>query len=242
MLWDAEGEAIALSDDANPGESLDSTISISLPAAGDYFAMVAGFPTLPDDPFDSGSGTGAEPDFGGEGPYDISFGLDASDTDFYAVNLKAGDVLSGSGEDAATRLTVFDPGVREVFGSSQDFSSIYPILSPLAGGGNAVVDHVAAEDGTYYLAVEGDSGDYDVTLEVYRPGPEVNKATQTIFLDFDGQRVNTGIFGGPGVRQLSPLSAFTGRWGIPAAQQNALIDQIVATVTENLKKDFKAPA
>ena len=81
----------------------------------------------------------------------------------------------------------------------------------------------------------GEPGNYDVTLEVYRPGPQAAGATQTVFLDFDGARVNTGIFGGPGVRQLSPLSAFLGRWGIPASRQNALINRIVATVKENLR-------
>jgi len=237
ILWDAAGNAVALNDDDDTGISLDSKISVSLPAAGDYFVAVAGYPTLPGDPFDSGSGDGVG-GASGEGPYNVAFGLDASDVDFYAVNLKAGDVLSGSAENAATRLTVYDPGVREVFGSAQDFSGIYPILSPLAGGGNAVVDHVVTKAGTHYVAVEGTPGDYDITLEVYRPGPETKNATQTIFLDFDGQRVNTAIFGGPGVSTLSPLSAFIGRWGIPAAQQNALINRIIATVTENLKQDF----
>ena len=237
ILWDATGKAIALNDDEDPGFNLDSKISVSLPAAGDYFVTVTGFPTLPSDPFDSGSGDGAT-DPGSEGAYAVSFALNASDVDFYAVNLRAGDVLSGSAADAAERLTIYDPDVREVFGSSQDASGIYPILSPLAGGGNAVVDHVATKAGTYYLAVEGVPGDYDVTLEVYRPGPQTRTATQKIFLDFDGQRINTAIWGGPGVSTLSPLSAFTGRWGIPAAQQNALIDRIIATVTENLKSDF----
>jgi hypothetical protein len=115
---------------------------------------------------------------------------------------------------------------------------LYPSSSPLPGGGNAVVDHIAARTGRYYLAVLGGEGNYDVTLEVYRPGPQASGAIQTVFLDLDGQRVNTGIFGGPGVRQLSPLSAFLGRWGIPASRQNALVNRVVATVTENLQRDF----
>ena len=47
---------------------------------------------LPADPFDSGSGDGA----GSEGAYDVTFGLDADDVDFYAVNLRAGDVLGAA--------------------------------------------------------------------------------------------------------------------------------------------------
>jgi len=52
--------------------------------------------------------------------------------------------------------------------------------------------------------------------------------------------VNTGIFGGPGVRRLSPLSAFLGRWGIPASKYNALQNRIVNTVQENLRRDLSS--
>ena len=232
ILWDAQGNLITGNDD--DGQSFDSLLSVTLPAAGDYYVSVTSYDSIPGDPFNSGSGEG----FGTEGAYSVIFGLDASDVDTYSVDLKAGDVLSGSVTGAATHLTVYDASRKEVFGSSQDASSIYPVASPLAGGGNAVVDHVASKDGRYYLAADGLSGNYDITLEVYRPGPDTKNATQTIFLDFNGQRVNTGIFGGPGVRTLSPLSAFLGRWGIPASQQNALINQVVATVTENLKSDY----
>jgi hypothetical protein len=232
VLFDAAGNAVAANDDSPEG--LDSLLSVQLPAAGDYFLMVGGFLNLPADPFDSGSGDGA----GSEGPYSLTLGLNAGDIDFYAVSLRAGDVLSGSVTGAGTTLQVYDTASREVFGSSQDLTFIYPGSSPLAGGGNAVVDHVVRTAGLHYVAVSGGTGNYDVTLEVYRPGPVTKGQVQTIFLDFDGARLNTGIFGGPGIRTLSPLSAFLGRWGIPASQQDALINRIVATTTENLKRDF----
>jgi pre-peptidase len=232
ILWDAQGNPLVGNDD--DGQSLDSLLSVTIPSAGDYYVSVTSFDSIPGDPFDSGSGGGA----GTEGDYAVTFGLDASDIDFYSVNLKAGDVLSGSVAGAGTHLTVFDANRKEAFGSSQDASSIYPAATPLTGGGNAVVDHVASKAGRYYVATEGLTGNYDITLEVYRPGPDKKNATQTIFLDFNGQRVNTGIFGGPGVRTLSPLSAFLGRWNIPASQQNALINRVIATVKENLKSDF----
>ncbi|MBP2418887.1 hypothetical protein ACFFOM_19070 [Microlunatus capsulatus] len=233
LVWDARGELVGFNDDEGE-DSLDSYLTFPVPVAGDYFVSVVGLPSLPEDPFDSGSGEGV----GTEGRYTATFGLDAGDIDYYAVTLRAGDVLSSSAAGAATRIAFYDPARQEVFGSTQDASSIYPATSPLAGGGNAVADHVAATSGRYYVATTGRGGNYDVTLEVYRPGTEAKKATQTIFLDFNGARVNTAMYGGPGVRQLSPLSAFLGRWGLPASQQSALIDRIVATVTENLKRDF----
>jgi hypothetical protein len=228
-LWDAGGNTVLMNYDRG-----DSRRSGQLPADGDYFLMVGGRPALVEDPFDSGSGGGIY----SEGDYSLTMGLDAHDVDVYAVNLRAGDVLSGSVAGGAPQLTVFDPASREVFGSRLDATFMYPRSSPLAGGGNAVVDHVAKTAGRHYVAVTGGVGDYDVTLEVYRSGPLTKQAIQTIFLDLDGARVNTNIFGGPGIRTLSPLSAFLDRWGLPASQLNPLIDRIVATTTENLKEDF----
>jgi hypothetical protein len=78
-----------------------------------------------------------------------------------------------------------------------------------------------------------------VTLELYRPGPESLTAdtVQTLFLDFDGTRVNTAIWGGPGVREISPLAGFLGRWGLTAAQEDAVINQTIAAVRENIRAD-----
>ena len=232
ILWDAAGDAIAANDD--DAESYDSLLSAQLPAAGDYFVSVHGFASIPEDPFDSGSGDGV----GEEGSYTATFGLDAEDVDYYAVDLRAGDVLSGSISGSGANLAVYGPDRTEVFGSTQDASGIYPADSPLLGGGRAVVDHVAASTGRHYVATAGLRGDYSASLEVRRSGTDARNATQTIFLDFNGQRINTGIFGGRGVTQLSPLSAFLGRWGIPASQQNALINRAITTVTENLREDF----
>jgi hypothetical protein len=237
-VWDAAGNALAVNDD--DGQTFDSRLSFRLPAAGDYFVSVAGFgpSPLPNDPFDSGSGDGV----GSEGAYTVTFGLDAQDVDYYSVDLRAGDVLGGSVTGGGTELTVYDPSRRERIGSRQDASFIYPASSPLPGGGNAVFAHVADVTGRHAIAVTGGTGNYDITLEVYRPGAEslAKTAMQTIFLDFDGARVNTGIFGGPGVRQLSPFRAFLGRWGLTAAQEGAVGDRIVKTVTENLRRDFGA--
>ena len=235
FLYDAAGNAIAANDD---GEDFDSLLHYKLPADGDYFVSVAGFRCLQSDPQDSGSGSGAD----SEGDYAVTFGLDTLDVDTYAVNLRAGDVLGGSVSGIGNELDVNDPAGREVRGSAQqDASSVYPIDSPLPGGANAVVDHVAARDGLHYVTVVGGGqGRYDITLEVYRPGPQRAGAIPTLFLDFDGQRVNTVPFGGPGVVKLSPLRAFLARWGIPSSQYDALQDRIVATVKENVRRDFLA--
>ena len=129
--------------------------SFVLPAAGDYYVSVAGYANFQDDPQDSGSGDGAE----SEGDYTVTFGLDSIDVDIYAVNLRAGDVLGRLGGGQRQRaVRERHRTAREVHGSDQDASFIYPPSSPLPGGGNAVVDHVAARNGRHYVTVIGGRG------------------------------------------------------------------------------------
>ncbi|GAA2610931.1 hypothetical protein GCM10010399_47260 [Dactylosporangium fulvum] len=238
-LYDAAGELVATDDDGGPG--LDSLLDFSVTTSGTYYLIVSGFgvgTVFPADPFDSGSGLGS----GSEGPYNLGVRLAFPDRDFFAVDLAAGDVLGGSVTGVGTRLTVRDPSGRIVFGSEQDASFIYAPSSPLPGGGNAVVSQVAATAGRYSVEVGGTAGNYDITLEAYRPGPEAQEqgTVQTLFLDFDGARINTAIFGGPGVRQLSPLAGFLGRWGLTAADEGKVIDAVIAAVKENTITDMKA--
>jgi hypothetical protein len=149
-------------------------------------------------------------------------------------------VLGATVKGSAAYITVYDTNPREVHGSDQDATFIYPPESPLPGGGNATTDYVATEAGWHYVGVANGNGAYDITIEAFRPPLQGNKPVQTLFLDFDGARVNTAIggWGGPGVVQLSPLSAFLARWGITRAQEDELIDAIVAEVTENVKQDL----
>lgn len=230
VLWNARGRPIAFNDD---DVDLDPLVRVRIPRDGDYFVSVTGFPNIPEHPFDPGSGGPA----GSEGGYWIAFGLDVTDVDYYGVDLEPGDVVGASVTGASTELALRGPAGRTRIRSNQDMTFIFPAGTPLPGGGNAVLAHVVDLAGRHAIAVMGGAGDYDVTLEVYRPGPEVLGETQAIFLDFDGQRVNTGVWQGPGVRDLSPLSAFLGRWGLEAGDEDALIDQIVETVTESVELD-----
>ena len=99
----------------------------------------------------------------------------------------------------------------------------------------------AAATGRHFIAVTSGAGNYDVTLEVYPPGPESlgRQVAQTIFLDFDGPRTREhGDLRRPGSAAASPLQAFLGRWGLLRAQENNVINRVVSTVTENLASDF----
>jgi hypothetical protein len=232
-VFSARGRVVGFNDDHN---GRDSFVSQTIRKRGVYTVMVSGFFSVPRNPFRSGSGRGAA----SEGPYRMRIRVGQDDRDLFAVRLRAGDVLGASTSGGAARLTVYDPHGVEVKGSTQDASIAYPAQSPLPGGGRAVVDHVAAEDGLHYVAVSDGAGAYGVTVETYRPALEGDPVTQTLFLDFNGARVNTVIWGGPGVRQLAPLRDFLPRWGMRPQALNPLIDAIIAEVQENVQADLVA--
>ncbi len=234
-VYDAEGTLVGVNDDVEPGD-FDSLLRLPVDEDGTYYALVAGFNffgPLPNDPFDSGSGNGS----GDVGTYTMTLGVGDADLDYYAVRLKAGDVLGGTIGGSSSDLSVWRYDGRRVLGTTQDASSLYPVESPLPGG-DTTAAYVAEESGRYAVSTQAGDGPYTISLEVYRPGSQSDKVRQTVFLDFDGERLNTGPFGGAGVRTLSPLTSFFGGWGLPQSAKNAVIDRIVATVRENLRHDL----
>jgi hypothetical protein len=230
----------------NLSGSTDSRLQVYVPPGKSSYVVVAasGPGGLPGDPMTPGTGKRVLT----EGAYGLTIttGDGQGDKDYFAVDLKAGDVLGASAAGKATRVVVSDPAGREVFGSSQDFSFLYAENSPMPAGGNAVADFVAPKDGRYTVGVEKGEGPYDVTVEAYRPGSELNPRPEvlTLFLDFNGARVNTRIFspepGTGGNRDLSPLKKFLPGWGLTDADENAVIDGVVATVRENIEHDLAA--
>jgi hypothetical protein len=200
--------------------------------------MVAGFSergSLPANPFRSGSGAGA----GEQGRYALHLTSRRTDRDYYALRLRSGDVLGGVLTGRAASVQVHRVDGAAMIGSGQDWSAEYPLTSPLPGGGSSF-SYVAEEPGWYSVAVEEGAGRYGLRLEAYRPGTEGLHDEQTVFLDFDGERLNTAIFGGPGVVTLSPLTSFLARWGLTTADRDAVIDATVATVKRDLSTRLRA--
>lgn len=232
-LYDAGGELLAADDDGGVG--LASLLTFTPDETATYFVLVGGFSPLgplPADPTESGSGAGGAD----EGPYDLALTQSQLDRDRYAVRLRPGDTVGGVAEGDADGLTVFRPdGTQAVGAIGTDASSLYPPASPLPGGGNTTFGYVAEEAGRYVLDVSGVPGDYQVQLEGYRPGAQLDRnKDQVVLLDFDGGRVNTAIWGGPGVRELSPFSSFLARWGLTRARERAMINKTTRAVRANL--------
>ena len=227
VLVDATGNLVTFGDDDFQGNSV---LRYTARSGGTFYVLVGGYT-------DVDLATGAVTDT--KGGYDVTVTARHGDRDLYRVALRAGDVLGVSVTDAAGYVSVFDAKGVEVHGSPQDASSIYPATSPLPGGGNAVTDHVVPRDGTYFVEVTQGDGTYEAQLEVYRYGGAARRQTQVIFLDTDGQRLNTNVVGGRGVTTLSPLRSFLGGWGLARRQEKALIARIKATVQENLDGDLR---
>ncbi|MFS8099682.1 hypothetical protein LFM09_21390 [Lentzea alba] len=213
-VFDAAGKEIAANDTV--GVSTDARLDVELTAGADFYVRVTGTQNT-------------------SGTYELTLaaGEGKGDKDFFAVDLKAGDVIGASVAGAARKVVVHDTRGRLVMGSQQDFSGVYPKESPLPGGGNAVADFVAPRDGRYSVGVEDGAGRYELTVKAFRPGSE-KAGLQTVFVDFNGALVDTSVWGVPGEKQLSPLSKFLANWGLSAADENAVVSVAFETVRENL--------
>lgn len=227
ILADADGNIVTDSffsdDETNP------TLQTTVRAGGTYYVVATGFILIDL----SGGPSGPT-----KGDYTITTTARVGDRDLYAVQLQAGDVLGLSVDGASSYVSIFGPDGVELHGSAFDISSAYPANTPLPGGGNVTTDHVAGAKGTYYVEVTGGSGRYTATVEGYRYGGAKGKQTQTVFLDTDGARLNTNIFGGPGVRTFSPLKSFLSGWGLKAKDEKALVNRIKAVMRTQIQSDL----
>ncbi len=235
VLVAADGTVIAVDDDG-PEIDFDSFLEATIPADGDYLVAVTGFGALPSNPFDSASGNGAR----SEGDYELELRLDfVEDVDVFAFDADAGDVLSATVTGGAEVLSIFGPDGTLAMRQGRDLSATFPEDTPLLGGGNAAVDHIAAATGRHYLMVNRGTGVYDVRVRRLRPALEsaAPGEHQIVFVDVDGAQLNTDIFDGNGVSTLSPLAGFLGGWGLGADDEDAVIDAALAEIEENLVGD-----
>ena len=233
-LYDSTGSRLESNDDGIRGGK-DSYLEMMIPADGDYFAVVRGINSWwPGDPFDPASG----PKVGSEGPYTLTLGIDAEDTDWYSVYLQAGDVFSSAVQGAALHLTFADGDGMVHMASALDRSDLLPRNSPLLKGGNANLALMIAETGQYYLRTAQGSGSYSAMLTAHRAGLKDASEQQILFIDFDGAELDARVLGGYPTTKLSPLRLFLEEQEI-AHQENEIIDLTLTTLTENLIHDLQ---
>ena len=244
-LYDSTGTVVGFNDD--DGFSFDSRLVVEVPATDEYFALVGGFSPggLPGDPFDSASGPGA----GSIGPYQVVLQhstepIVSGDVDVFLLDMEPGDALSVGLIGAAARVSVVEPAGVMAQQSSQNVSWIYPGSSPLRHTGDIGADHVVADAGLHAIVVEGFGGDYQGEIRVARAGLRDGAADeqQILFLDFDGAELDTTVFG-PGLgttnATVTPMASFLWRWGLSPADEDAVIDAVIAAVEESVSADLR---
>ena len=247
-IYDSAGNILAFNDDdTDPQElSFDSRIVLRMPFSDTFYIEVGGFNTaifpttvlsFPLDAFDSSSGPGA----GSQGDYDIIISRNDVDNDFYSFDLEAGDIVGVNLFGGGAVIGLFAENQDLLVATGFETSGIYPPSSPLPGGGNASAAYLVSEPGTYSVGVIFGSGAYGLELRTFRPPQEATGIRQKLFLDFDGATVDTSKFGAGGTQPsvLSPLSSFLPGWGLSGVDEDAVIDAILATVTQNLETDLR---
>jgi hypothetical protein len=143
-------------------------------------------------------------------------------------------------------VELFSPDQELLVGSGQNLTSIMPVASPLFGFSDAALAYIAPETGTYVLGLSASASitSYAAEINLYRSTfeSEDSGTRQILFLDFNGATIDAAelfVFGNDSA-VLSPLSEFLSGWGLNSGDQNAVIDAIIAEVTENLRTDLAA--
>ncbi|MHC4547567.1 MAG: hypothetical protein ACYTEZ_02230 [Planctomycetota bacterium] len=180
------------------------------------------------------------------------------DVDRFALDLNAGDVVGARATDTGgldPRLRLEDADADLVIGNDDKLFGLRqkwlgpPLPLPDEGwGGDAILYVVIAAAGEYVLEVggeDGTTGRYRLDLVVARPGLEAHPVgtRQILFVDFDGAKVHDMAkfgLGSSGTKTLSPLADFLVHWGLTAADEDAVIDAVLATIRENLYTEIVA--
>lgn len=169
------------------------------------------------------------------------------DEDYFAVDLKAGDILDLrlAGLQPRFDLSVLNGSGIELQANTTRITGGYPNTSPLSSsqlpdGSVASFAMVMPADGRYFVRVSQGDANYSLRLRTFRNTYEAEAigTKQRIFLDFDGATIRRDIYGVPtatGNARLSPLSSFLAGWGLNASHENLIIDKVIDVFTDRLK-------
>ncbi len=162
------------------------------------------------------------------------------DQDYFAFDLRAGDILDIAGTGAVGGFDVFYANGRRWFATETSQAILYPSASPLQTLGNAIAAQIVPETGRYFLRVasRGQGTAYTLGLRVYRPVLEQQPVgtKQKVFLDFDGITIAASEFGAPlpGTIRVPSLADSLTVLNLQPRDESRLIDLTVAEV----KKQF----
>lgn len=240
QILDTSGNQVPILDAFELREGVVSFI-FAAPVAATYVARIQDAESFQNDPFDSGSGSGAA----GTGDY-VAVMLRQRetnvDTDVFLVDLEVGDVMRVA-MIGAGMTDLLGPDGRLVQGSFSSPSFIYPQNSPLKHLAPVGSDLIVEGAGRHGIAVSFGGGPYELEVQVIRSGLTYSEGTdqQILWLDFDGATINPTIWV-PGLPDddvtLSPLADFLTDFGLDAGDEDAVIDGIIAVMEEDFNGDL----
>ncbi|TWU24176.1 Dockerin type I repeat protein [Novipirellula galeiformis] len=167
-------------------------------------------------------------------------GLIQTDLDFYAVDLKAGDIFDLAVTGSVSNITVYDEGGALWFSTDVNNGEFgYTNNSPLQTFGNAAAAQVVPEDGRYYFiaAPSASPGPYTYGLRTYRPVTESLAVgqKQILYVDFDG-----GFYSADQFNRFTPTGGIV---NIPSLQESLSllnIDDFDVAATNRLIREVMA--
>lgn len=172
------------------------------------------------------------------------------DEDFYAFDLKKGDIFDARVTTAPTSplpaaILYNSIGTELLFTQGlflPGVSGAAATKSPRFTTGSTTLTYVIDTDGRYYFRVGDASGAYSLNLRTYRPTLEQEPigTQQIVFLDFDGSTIRTDLINlapaGTGVTLRVPaFSTYATQLGITQAQVPGVIERITRNVEGKLR-------
>lgn len=166
------------------------------------------------------------------------------DVDFYAVDLRAGDILDIAGTGAIGGIDVFFSNGQRWFAFESNQAFGYPASSPLMNAGNAVAAQVVPTTGRYFIRLGSNfllapGNAYTLGLRVYRPVLEQQAVgtQQKVFLDFDGETLPASVFtpGFPGTVRIPSLFDSLNLINLQPQDESAFIDKVLREVEERFE-------
>jgi large repetitive protein len=167
-----------------------------------------------------------------------------TDVDWFSFDLRGGDILDISVNRTLNGppplMTLYDNSGVELASTLGSFPPIFPAASPLTGSETAPsaaasIHYIMPTEGRYFFRLSDVGSTYSAALRVYRPVLESQAANtqQILWLDFDGEIISRNTFGlGPGSVNLLGIQEFLPDLGLNPNDENLLIDEILARVTD----------
>ena len=171
-----------------------------------------------------------------------------SDEDYYAFDLKKGDILDTrlvAATGTRPTLALYDSQGRELqFAQGRFLGGLaFPTTSPLYKDGNTTLPYVIDTAGRYYMRVSDGISAYTLNMRVHRSTFEAETigTQQTIYVDFDGaltraETINLTALGVPaGTLRIPSMARYMTQIGLTEADAPSVARNIMSRVEKKMQ-------